>query len=270
MPDLPIDTRLGRLGTTPSANDSESEDACSSPTGAGPLDVTGTWYDRECRPLSRTVATWSKSQQYRQSGHIMLEVSPFRGEIRCMLTVSWAQNLCRMVETFVPDGPSVTHVNAIKDMMHDGNPAIGANHIQNFKSQVITKRMLLLRVAATMGYPVQAEEEGPPSTIPASSFVNQRITRLQDGTTGWPRTFNSIRAHVQTIQRSGAAFAPAAPTHSFSSPDSVNYRALTMLVGARNIAKKVDYLKAQFNIQLAAFMLLWHCNVSLVAPRMAL
>ncbi|KZP09620.1 hypothetical protein FIBSPDRAFT_963821 [Athelia psychrophila] len=83
------------------------------------MEVTGTWYDHEVRPFGRAVATWLQSEAEPHYGHVLLE------------------NLCRMVETFVLDTGSTAHVMAIKDMMLDGNPSIGSNHIQNCKVQVI-------------------------------------------------------------------------------------------------------------------------------------
>lgn len=89
------------------------------------------------------MAAWSKSQEFRQFGHVLLEVSRFHGDIWCVLTVSFSQNLCGMVETFGPDAGTVANVKAIREMMLSGNPCGGVNHVQNFRSQVITKRMLL-------------------------------------------------------------------------------------------------------------------------------
>lgn len=214
------------------------------------------------------MAAWSKSQEFRQFGHVLLEVSRFHGDIWCVLTVSFSQNLCGMVETFGPDAGTVANVKAIREMMLSGNPCGGVNHVQNFRSQVITKRMLLERIAATLGCPVQVVDDSPPYVLEANCFNHHRITRLRGGTTSWPRSFNAIRDHVQTFQGPGEVFAPSQPTQSLSMSESLNYRALTMLVGARRNSRKSDYFRAACNLQLTAFMLLWHCNVSCLTPRM--
>lgn len=91
-----------------------------------------------------------------------------------MLIVLCGQNLGRMVETFVPDTGSTVYIKAIKDMMLDGNPSFGVNHIQNYKVQVITKQMLLQRVAATLGCPVLAVEDGSQHVAQASSFNHHK------------------------------------------------------------------------------------------------
>lgn len=146
--------------------------------------------------------------------------------------------------------------------MQSGDPTRGSNFQQNFKAQVITKRMLVQRLAAVLGYVDQGVDEGRSYPLPASSFSHFRIKRLRDGTTGWPRTFNAIREHLQTFQGLGDTFFPSPATQSSSSTNGFSYRAVSMLVGARRNLRHSDYLSAAGNMQLTAFMLLWHCSVS--------
>lgn len=170
-----------------------------------------------------------------------------------------------MIETFDPAGGQPKDIKAMKEMMETGNPCIGSNFIYNFKSQLITKRLLLMRLAQALGYTNQLAEERPAYTVDASSFNHQRIARLRDGTASWSRTFNAIREHLRNSQGPGESFGPSAPTQTFSSSERLNYRALTMLVGARRNLRNSDFFSAACNLQLTAFMVMWHCNVSKLA-----
>lgn len=86
-----------RLGKTPSATTPNKEarpgslektSSSSSQCGDGgsvSLSVAGTWYDRECIPFARAVTDWSKAEEWRSSGHVMLEVGMLYWQLTYLL-----------------------------------------------------------------------------------------------------------------------------------------------------------------------------------------
>lgn len=69
----------GSLGTAPSSGSHRSD------AGSVSLSVAGTWYDRECIPFARAVTDWSKAEEWRSSGHVMLEVGMLYRQLTYLL-----------------------------------------------------------------------------------------------------------------------------------------------------------------------------------------
>lgn len=147
-------------------------------------------------------------------------------------------------------------------MLQSGDCSVGTNYLQNFKAQVITKCMLLERLATVLGYESQGGVQYLRALVLPTGVTHSRIARLLTGTSIWPRTFNAIREHLQTIQGPGQISAPSEAPQDLSPSQAAYYVEVKMLLGARNNMANSDYFNAACNLQLAAFMLRWHCTVS--------
>lgn len=165
---------------------------------------------------------------------------------------------------FVPTSEKEIDLKAIIAMLQSGDCSAGTNWMQKFKAQVITKCMLLERLAAVLGYDYQGADQYLTARVPSTGATHSRIARLVSSTSAWPRAFNGIREHLQTIQGPGQISAPSAALQDLSPIEAAHYVEVEMLLGARNNMANSDYYNAACNLQLVAFMIRWHCTVSLL------
>lgn len=168
-----------------------------------------------------------------------------------------------MVETYSARCADIKDTKHLREMLEDGNPTrVGISHVQNLKTQVVTKFMLLQRIAAAVGYDPGAGDYFAASRVLSTGTLRDRIERIIKTTPAWPGAFSSIKNHVQNLQSTGQSFPPSVPSGNLSSQQVSRYHGVKMLLGARNNLRLSAYHTAEGNLQLAAFMVHWHSTVS--------
>lgn len=174
-----------------------------------------------------------------------------------------------MIQTFWPGPGNDKDAGWMADMLVDGDHADGTNYVQNFKSQVRTKSMLLQRVAAAVGYEPALGDQFVTHRVPSADIIPSRIQVILKATSRWPRILNDIKNHVLEAKATRQAFGLSVPPHPYSGAQAAHFREVHMLLGARTNLRKSTYFVAEANLQLTAFMLHWHSTVSLLTLRQA-
>lgn len=167
-----------------------------------------------------------------------------------------------MVQSFRAGNADDNDTMWINAMLQTGDHSDGANYIQNFKSQVRTKVMLLLKLATVAGYQSKLGEQFVTQRVPSASLIPSRIQLILKATARWPRILTSIKDHVATLSAPGQSYSLDVPPVHYSDAQAAHFREVRLLLGARTNIRKSAYYTAEANLQLMGFMLHWHSTVS--------
>lgn len=153
------------------------------------------------------------------------------------------------------------------EMMRDGNLADrGNNTVYNHKTQVLTKTLLLDRLAKTLGC-----SRGEVFGTVRSPWVNTgtvRLDRVVDNAPRGMKGFSDLKKGLKKEKqiREGMPQHDVLPVPE-NTAQATHLRGLTLLLRARNNNSKSKYLTIETNVLLVGFMLHWHSEVRLELAR---
>ncbi|KAF7974383.1 hypothetical protein HWV62_12362 [Athelia sp. TMB] len=197
------------------------------------------WYDRECVPYAKAIRSHLEcvSQQGKESELL--------------------QSLAQNVETFKLGTNTDKYTPGLKQILRDGNINGGSNWSINQKSQVITKFMLLERIATALGYTASDKFTGPRK--PSTKSIHDKLASVVKAVDNWFPAYEAIHKHVTN----GDSFTDGALTMpdpgNLSEVQRSELRQLTLLLNGRQSQNQAEYLMAEGNLQYLAFMVQWHC-----------
>lgn len=155
------------------------------------------------------------------------------------------------------------YTQGFKQILHDGKIKGGANWSINQKSQVITKFMLLEKIATTLGYPASDRFAEPRK--PSKKLIHDKLASVVKAVSKWLPAYEAIHKHVTGGgSRTNVSLALPDPEH-MSDVQLVELRQLTLLLNGSESQKEAEHLMVEGNLQYLAFMVHWHCTVGYAA-----
>lgn len=164
-----------------------------------------------------------------------------------------------MVETFTVGEGNDTRDNGLRDMLRNGQYAAGTNHVSNYKTQVMTKYMLLERVATTLGCAI-----GDKFVVCRSQSTDLIASRLQPVVRGsqlWAQDCNAIRNILATLDATPENPHPDPMPAMLNPQQEAHLRKIDLLVSAVRNHQLSAYHVAEGNLQYMAFLVQWHASV---------
>ncbi|KAF7964640.1 hypothetical protein HWV62_4635, partial [Athelia sp. TMB] len=156
-------------------------------------------------------------------------------------------SLAQNVETFRLGTNVDKYTQGFKQILHDGKIKGGANWSINQKSQVITKFMLLEKIATTLGYPASDRFAEPRK--PSKKLIHDKLASVVKAV-----TYEAIHKHVTGGgSRTNVSLALPDPEH-MSDVQLVELRQLTLLLNGSKSQKEAEHLMVEGNLQYLAFM----------------
>lgn len=144
-------------------------------------------------------------------------------------------------------------------MVVDGIHAGGHNYVSNWKTQVLTKYVLLERIASALN--CQPWVVPRPDRVQSNEVIHAKMKPILKSTARWPRVIEIINQHIATAGAAPAAnIAP--PPQPLADAQVAQLRALKLLDGAQRSSRESEYYNVESNVQQAAFMVHWHATVS--------
>lgn len=165
-----------------------------------------------------------------------------------------------MVQNFSCGEGGDARDTGLRDMLRDGDFARGTNHVVTHKTQVMTKYMLLERLAVTLG--CSTGDKFVVARIQSMDVIANRLQPVVRGSTQWPQDFNAIRrilAHTEDTDE--PTFSGPLP-EVLSDQQEAHLRKIRLLSGAARNHQKSAYHVAEGNLQYMAFIVQWHASVS--------
>lgn len=165
-----------------------------------------------------------------------------------------------MVETFtIADEPD-KFTKGIQKMYQTGECGDGVNYVVQHKSQVMTKLMLLEKIATVLGF--TAGDECISSREPSTELINTKLQPVIKVASRWHRYCDDIRQQITHHEPyNDTGYSRGIPENPNESQQR-HHHALDLLARATTCFQESQYLIASGNLQLVAFMLSWHSTVS--------
>lgn len=220
--------------------------------------MADTWYN-QCVLFSIKVLDHMKMGEKKGPSFELLEVRRDTAALCVSSNRFLAQGLAQSVQTFHLDDRGDGYPKAIEKLLQDGQIGGGRNYERNYKSQVITKYMLLDRVATALG--CTSGETSSKSRVPFTEVIHDRLKPIVQGTSQWHRIGREMQTHlISMTNHEEELFAGPMPAN-LDARDQTFCRNLGWLWGAHSSFLKADVAIAEGNLQLMAFMLHWHATV---------
>lgn len=147
----------------------------------------------------------------------------------------------------------------MEQFLQDGRMSGGRNFERNYKSQVMTKYMLLHRVATLLG--CTSGDTFSKSRVPFTEVIHDRLKPILQGTSRWHHIAREMQTHLSGMANGqGALFAGPIPAN-LDTGDQIFCRNLGWLWGAHSSFLRADVDITEGNLQLMVFMLHWHATV---------
>lgn len=171
-----------------------------------------------------------------------------------------SQDLCRTVETFNVPG-SDKYANAIRKAMQEGSYLTGSTSVINYKSQIVTKRFLLERLATALDcLPVNTPLQKRTQVVGLSMPVRLRGVLLRSEV--WINACGKINNILASFRGENKDPFDAPLPEVMNGAQKAHRGVVELLVGAHKNTIKKNYFSAAANLQLTAFGLQWHAAVS--------
>lgn len=144
-------------------------------------------------------------------------------------------------------------------MLQEGSYKKGRNYVVNYNSQVMTKYVLLDRIASVLG--CNRGDNLVKSRTVLTSPINERLLQILKDASQWHRVGHAM--HSSMSDRAVASSRPVdgAPRSGVLEQDEAFYRNVNWLWGAQLSFLKSDIANAEGQMQLMAFMVNWHATV---------
>lgn len=164
-----------------------------------------------------------------------------------------------MVETFSSGAGDERYTRGLRQMLEDGDYSIGSNSDHNHKAQVMTKFMLLERLATALD--CASSDKFVTARVPSTELINTKLQPVVKATNRWYQAAEGIRTHLENLHAMEESMVPGLPRDSLSSPQEPRSHTINLLLRARHSFQKSDYFIAEGNLALVAFMVNWHSTV---------
>lgn len=165
-----------------------------------------------------------------------------------------------MVETFTPGAGIDMYTDGIRQMLYDGDYSSGMASVANYKAQVMTKYMLLERLAATLK--CAPGDKFVVGRVDSTTQIHSKIQGVLKKVDRWPLTCQAIKDHFMTFHEASESVSTEPPPGNLTPEQEGQYREIEMFFGARRNFQKSRYATVEGNIQLMALMVHWHSTVS--------
>lgn len=231
--------------------------------------MSTTWYSQNCVPYAisiieslQSAGPNTEAEQDVNVKRELLKVNIFKKDsfsnhlnIRTLLY----QNLAEAVATFRVGDDIEKYTIGLNKMIESGDYKTGTNVISIHKCQVMTKLMLVERVATALGL-----DDGTrfvTARIPRDT-MHSRLTPVVNLAKTWASACDTIQRFLEPSTASGAAtYMPGLPSNPNTEQQAV-LKKFDLLFRSKKAHKTSRFLAASGNIQLAAFMLSWLSTVS--------
>lgn len=163
------------------------------------------------------------------------------------------------MSTFHTNGADDGYTKAIQQILEDGRIQGGKNYHRNYKSQVITKYLLLDRLATALD--CVAGDQLLKPRVPFADAIHDRLQQILRGTSKWHDIGRSIQEHLTSMSNDELEPFAHPITRTLNEHEEAFRRNVGWLWGAHSSFLKSDVAVAEGNLQLMAFMVRWHAAV---------
>lgn len=152
------------------------------------------------------------------------------------------------------------YTDGLRRMLQDGSLKKGRNYIVNHNSQVITKYLLLDRLATLLGCsPVDSLVK---NRVALTSPINGRLLQILKDASQWHHIGRAMHSSLTEGMTDLPVSPYVPPPTGLVAQDDPFYRNVNWLWGAQLSFLKSDIANAEGQMQLMAFMVNWHATVS--------
>lgn len=166
-----------------------------------------------------------------------------------------------MVLTFAPGGASDRYGAGLQKMLIDGDYGEGNNVVMNYKTQVMTKYMLLERLATALGCASGDKFVRPRED--SHEVINTKLQPVIKVVNHWSRAYGVITSHLSHPPPSAQTASSHNIPLSLSPSQASQKKKIQLLLRARENHIQSEYCLIEGNVQLAAYMVQWHATVSI-------
>lgn len=138
----------------------------------------------------------------------------------------------------------------------------GRNYDRNHKAQVITKFLLLDRLATALG--VDSGDRFVKPRVAFTETIHDRLQPILRSTVKWHIIGLRMREHLASMADNGAGLFSGPTPATLNQDEEAFCRNMGWLWGAHRSFLKSDLAIAEGNLQLMAFKLRWHATVGAV------